>query len=134
MAVEFNPDGSIKLPGKIQNYKDDQEKEFQEGRVIRMIRRAVSDKPLIDELHILLSPKVEGPQRVEGLFRQATTLFRHKAQLSISKYSEREYVVKIVSGQFRDTWISDFRYYLIDQMKTRIQYWGRENDFRKGMR
>ena len=134
MAVEFNPDGSIKLPGKIRQFKDDQEKDFQDGRVIRMVRRAISDRPLIDELQILLSPKIEDPHRVDALFRQATNLFRHMAQLRISKYGEREYVVRIVSGQFRDTWISEFRYYLRDQMKTQIQYWGSANDFRKGYR
>lgn len=134
MRVEFNPDGSIKLPEKIQRYKEEAAKRFEQGRVIRIIRRAISDSPLIDELHILVSPHIENPQQIPSLFYKAAGMFKHMAQLTISKINEREYVIKIISGSHRDSWITNFKSFLSEKMNASIQYVGSAYDFRRGKR
>ena len=132
MKVEFNPDGSIKVPESILKQKQEQETQFNEEAVIRIIRRPISTGPLVDELEILISPNVKDPERVESVYKRATGLFKHMAQLRISKKSEREYVILIESGQYRDSWIQNFKQYLENQMKVKIQYWGSSHDWRSG--
>jgi len=132
VKAEFNSDGSIKLPKINPNLNEEEEKEFRENRVIRFIRRPISDSPLIDELDIFISEKVENPDTVDALFRAATGRFRHMAQLRLTKIEERHFKVRIVSGQYRDSWVHNFRDFLGVHMKAKIQYWGGIYDFRKG--
>jgi hypothetical protein len=111
---------------------DKDEIEFREERVIRFILRAVSDNPLIDELDILISEKVENPQMIKSLYHASTGKFKHMAQLSLREISPRTYRIKIVSGQYRGTWINSFKAYVKQQMKVKIQDWGGSDPFRKG--
>lgn len=131
MSATFNPDGSIVVPRSKELDKDDDD--FQKGKVIRVTRKALSWSPLIDELDILVSAFVSDPDRVDSIFNQARGLFRHMAQMSITKISMRHYVVRIVGGQYRDDWIKNFKGVLAQQMDVKIQYWGGSNDYRKGL-
>jgi len=133
MDVEFNPDGSIKLPMINPRRNEEEDSEFKNEKVIRIIRSPIPDNQyLIDELNILISDKVENPELVEKAFNSATGKFRHMAQLTIKKIGERHFRVRIVSGQYRDSWIHKFRDFIGERMKAKIQYWGGAYDFRKG--
>ena len=131
MSISFNPDGSIRLPGQMQEKKDEDQRMFDSGRVIRFNRRAVSDAPLIDELDVQFSRHIENPSQIEGLFVKAKGLFRHDAQISMERIDEQEYRVRIISGQYRDSWLAEFRGFLAECMGARVQYRGNGNDFRK---
>jgi len=126
MKAEFSPDGSIKPPGN-QN-KD----EFHEEKTIRFTLRAISDGPLIDELHVMISEKVDNPQMIESLFNTARGLFTHLAtELSIKKISNKEYTIRIVSGSHRGTWIQNFVDFVQKRMNVKT-YLGGSDPFRKG--
>ena len=56
MAVEFNPDGSIKLPGHIVKAKEENKERMLKQRCIRIKRELVSStSPKECALHIVLS-------------------------------------------------------------------------------
>jgi len=132
MPIEFNSDGSIKLPGVLQQKKDERERVFNSVRVVRFVRRAISDYPLIDDLEIYLSKNIEDPHMLELLFDKAKGLFRHEAQIRLEKRDEREYVVRIISGLYRDSWLAEFRAFVCESFNAKVQYESNNNDFRKG--
>lgn len=126
MDVEFNPDGSIKLPN------DHDGKESREEKAVRFTLRAISDGPLIDELHVLISEKVDNPQMIESLFNAAHGLFKHMStELSMKKISTKEYTIRIVSGSHRGTWIQNFVDFVQQRMNVKT-YLGGSDPFRKG--
>jgi hypothetical protein len=118
--VEFNPDGSIKLPGKVKN-KVNVESIFRNHPAISVRRRQISTyNPLRCELIIKASDKVTNPSRIESLFNSARGKFKHMSQLSIRERNPHEYVVKIVSGSFRCSWCEKFRLYLGKEMNVKL--------------
>jgi hypothetical protein len=129
IMIEFNADGSIKVPSSL---KKESVKSFETSKVIRITRIAISESPLIDELRIEISPVIEKPERVIDFFEYCKGHFTHMAQLSIKQTGERIYVVKIISGQYRDTWIKSFKDYVGEKFNAQIDYGGSVNDFRKG--
>jgi len=130
--ISFNPDGSIRLPGKLQEEKDAQQREFASARVVRITRRAVSDHPLIDELDVELSQKFETPGVFETLYRRALGEFQHEATITSVRTGDRSWTIRIISGKYRETWISDFRNFLSDCLQAKVQMTGQQNAFRKG--
>ncbi|MBI4146048.1 hypothetical protein HY489_01790 [Candidatus Woesearchaeota archaeon] len=132
MNIQFNPDGSIVVPTP-KGYEQEDD-EFRKEKVIRVTRKAISTVPLVDELEISLSDHVVNPEKVVALFHVARGKFKHMAQLSIRQKDERHHVIRIESGQFRDTWIKNFRLFLGHGMNAKIQYWGSSNDYRSARR
>lgn len=130
--ISFNPDGSIRLPGKLQDEKDAQGREFAQSRVIRINRRAVSDSPLIDELDVELSQKFETPGVFETIYRRALGEFRHEATITSERTGDRTWTIRIISGKYRESWINDFRHFLTDCLQAKVQFTGQQNAFRKG--
>lgn len=121
VKTEFNPDGSLKLPDNIVKKRKDDEKVFREEPAIRIVRDQISSiTPLKCELTIEASDKLENPERIESVYNSARGKFEHKAQLSIQKINDKEYVVTIVSGQFRCSWCENFRRYLGEELNAKI--------------
>jgi len=126
MKAEFTPDGSIKSPN------DQDGKESREEKTIRFTLRAISDGPLIDELHVMISEKVDNPQMIESLFNTARGLFKHMStELSMKKISTKEYTIRIVSGSHRGTWIQNFVDFVKQRMNVKTHLGG-SDPFRKG--
>ncbi|MBS3148062.1 hypothetical protein J4219_04210 [Candidatus Woesearchaeota archaeon] len=128
----FNPDGSLRLPDKFQKEKDAAAREFVSMRVVRIARRAVSDTPLIDELDVEFSQKIENPGIFESLFKGAVDRIRNEAQITCEKTSDRSWTVRIISGKYRESWINEFRHFLSDSLQVKVQFSGQANAFRKG--
>ena len=115
----------------MQAKKDEEQRAFESGRVVRFVRRAVSDFPLVDEIDVHFSRHIESPQQIEMLLAKAKGLFRHDAQISMIKHDERHYCIKIVSGQYRDSWLAEFRGFIAECFGAKVQYQSNGNDFRK---
>lgn len=128
----FNPDGSLKLPDRFQKERDDAAREFAQGRVVKIARRAVSEKPLIDELDVELSRMIENPAVFESLFKEAVDRIRNEAQITLNRTGERSWTVRIVSGLYRESWMNEFRHFLSDALRAKVQFSGQGNAFRKG--
>lgn len=125
LEVEFNPDGSIKLPEIMVKKKEDDDKIFQDEPSIRIIRNQISTvTPLTCELQIQASDKLKNFDRVESIYKQATGKFRHMANLSIRKTNNREYTVKIISGRYRCSWCENFRKFIEKEMNVKVINWG----------
>lgn len=121
VSIEFNPDGSMKLPENIVKKREDDEKIFREEPSIRITRDQISQiTPLKCELTIGASDKLKNPERIESFYNYAKSAFEHMAQLSIQKLSDKEYVVTIVSGQFRCSWCENFRKHLGKELNAKI--------------
>ena len=111
--MEFNLDGSIKLPKNVLKKKEDDKKTFLEKPSIRVIRNQISSTtPLKCELTIQASERLSDPKKIESIFKQSTGKFSHMAQLSIKKINNREFLVKITSGMYRCSWCNNFREFL----------------------
>lgn len=130
--ILFNADGSIRLPGKLQEEKDAQAREFAQSRIVRITRRAVSDSPLIDELDIELSQKFETPGVFETIYGRALGEFQHEATITSERTGDRTWTIRIISGKYRESWINDFRHFLTDCLQAKVQFTGQQNAFRKG--
>ena len=121
MKVEFNPDGSIKLPDRLVKKKIDDEKLFQEQPCIKIIKNQISSStPLHCELKIQASKKLEDHKDIEKIFRRATGKFRHNAQLSIKKINNREYTVSIISGMYRCDWCNNFKEFIKKELNVEV--------------
>ena len=119
--IEFNPDGSIKLPDRMINKRKQEDEVFESRPAIRITRDQVSYvTPLKCELSIEASPLLGNPQRIKALFEYAEERFRHEANLSITKEHEKKYVITIISGKFRCTWCQTFRNYLQNSLDCRM--------------
>jgi len=125
MKIEFNPDGSMKLPENLAKKKEDEDRVFQDEPSVRIIRNQISTvTPLTCELVIQASDKLDDFEKIESVFREATGRFRHMADLSIRKIGDREYTVKIISGMYRCSWCENFRRFIEREMKVKVINWG----------
>ncbi len=117
--VEFNSDGSIKLPGRMTRQQEENDVIFSSRPSFKMLRNQTSTiTPLTCELHIEASKHVN-PNIIESVFNQAKNNFRTDAGLSIRK-EEGRYIVKIVSGFNRCNWCHHFINSLSDSADARI--------------
>ena len=125
MKIEFNADGSIKLPGKLQEKKEQQDSNFQDRAVIRITKCKVSaSTPLKCELTITASDKVTNPKIISYLFQECSRNFTGGADLSIRQTNDREYVISIISGYKRCTWCNQFMDYIRDETDFAFQVKG----------
>ena len=94
MKVEFNPDGSIKLPGFVQQKVSENENKMRSQRCIKVSRRVVSfDAPKKCVLNIKLSSMINDNRFVSNLYNY----FREKAAVptKIVKINEKEFEVEV---------------------------------------
>ena len=127
--MEFNPDGSLKLPDCILKKKEGDDEIFSNEPSIRITRHQISpETPLKCELIIEASDKLDNPEKIKDFYNTAISKFKHMADLSIKKINERKYSVIIISGQFRCSWCESFRRYL-KGMNVKIIEWGSCGDY-----
>jgi len=125
LKIDFNPDGSIKLPKRIIKEREDDDKIFRDEPSIRVTRNQISSiTPLKCELTIEASNKLINPKRIKLIYNSASGKFKHMSQLSIQKIHNRKYVVRIISGRFRCSWCNNFRRYLKKEMNVKIINYG----------
>jgi hypothetical protein len=125
MKMEFNPDGSIKLPEGMAKKKEDDEKIFQNEPCVRVIIDEISTvTPLTCELTIQASDKVNNFDKIEYIFETSKERSMNESGLSIKKITNREYVVKIVSGKDRCSWCENFRNGIERSMGVKVINWG----------
>lgn len=94
MKVEFNPDGSIKLPGFAQQKISENESKMRSQRCIKVSRRVVSfDSPKKCVLRITLSDRINDNSFVSSIYN----FFREKAAVptKLAKINEKEFEVEI---------------------------------------
>lgn len=121
LNLEFNCDGSLKVPNGFVKKLVDSDEVFKDDKAIRIVKKMVSCvNPLKCELLISCSNKFEEVGVVEKLFRSATGKFRHMAQLSFNKVNSYEFKVSIVSGQYRCSWCENFINYLGEKTDCKI--------------
>jgi hypothetical protein len=92
--VEFNPDGSLKLPGKLAERDKDSRQKLKSQRCIRVKREAVSfTAPKKCVLHITLSDAFSDNRFVHTIY----SYFREKAAVPsrISKIDEKHFEIEI---------------------------------------
>ena len=92
--IEFNPDGSIKLPERLQKKEEENKIKMQCQRCIKITRSIVNfDSPKKCLLNIKLSDKIPNNRFIEGLYNY----FKQKAQVptKLNKISEKEFEIEI---------------------------------------
>lgn len=94
LMAEFNPDGSIKLPGFAEKSIKDKENRFSTQRCIKIRKEIVSDRsPKKCVLKILLSDNFKDNSFVQKTY----SYFREKAEVptKLSKINEKEFEVEV---------------------------------------
>lgn len=92
--VEFNPDGSIKLPGAMGRQKEERENLMRRGRCISITKEVVSDRsPKQCALHIKLSDGFMNNGFIERIYG----FFKNQSEVpsDIEKVNHKEYKIKI---------------------------------------
>jgi len=92
--IEFNPDGSIKLPDRILKQKKDNEFKMKNGLCATIKKEIISDKsPKKCSLNITLSEKFTNDDFVMNIYSQ----FMDSSEVpsKLSKIGEREFEVEI---------------------------------------
>lgn len=111
--IEFNEDGSIKLPARFQQAKDEKEQRMKNSRCIKIKKEIVSDiSPKKCVLRLILSDRLYDNRFVETTYGY----FRNRAEVptKLSKVNEKEFEIEIgtcfrrcsdcnsLVGQFRE--------------------------------
>lgn len=133
--VQFNPDGSIKLPEQFARNKQDNIEKLKSRRCIKITRQVVSfTAPKKCILHITLSEAIKDNRFIETIY----TYFREKATVpnKIEKLNDKEFKVE-VGTDFRrcsdcNSLINQYREFLdgnIIEDKGSCQYEGRLRNF-----
>ncbi len=92
--VEFNPDGSIKLPGYMQKKREDDSNRLKNQRCIKIKREVISfTAPKKCSLHITLSERITDIRFIENIYNY----FRENASVptTIKKINEKEFIVEV---------------------------------------
>ena len=92
--VEFNEDGSLKLPERFAKKKAENEDRMKKGRCIKVVREVVDHKaPKKCRLSIVLSKAIVDNKFIENIYN----FFREKSStpMKITKINEREFSVEI---------------------------------------
>jgi len=92
--VEFNPDGSLKVPESVLNIKKEKEDRLKNTNCLLIKKEAISFKaPKKCVLHLQLSEKSSDPSFIEKIYRY----FAQEANVitKISKITSREYDIEI---------------------------------------
>ncbi|MFH1064704.1 MAG: hypothetical protein V1729_06480 [Candidatus Woesearchaeota archaeon] len=121
MAIEFNPDGSIKLPTKMASRRIAQDNTFDNYPCVRVTRDQISHStPLKCDLIVDVSPKFMYPNRIETMYEFARDRFPHEANMKMVKEGNRRYVISIISGRLRCSWCQAFRNHLQNNLECRF--------------
>jgi hypothetical protein len=92
--VEFNPDGSIKLPDRLTKNREENKEKLKNQRCIRVKRDLVSfSAPKKCVLHITLSDAILDNRFISTIYGAFKN--RAKAPNSINKVNEKEFDVEI---------------------------------------
>jgi hypothetical protein len=95
--VEFNTDGSLKLPARMTRQKTEDDDVFSTKPSFKIVRQQISTvTPLMCEVTIEPSKLIANPDIVVSAFNEASANFKNESELSIVK-REDGYTVKIVS-------------------------------------
>ena len=92
--IEFNPDGSIRLPEKILNQRREHRQKMQKQRAILVHKDIVSDRPPKRcILHISLSEAIDDNRFMETIYRY----FQNESEVpsKFSKINEKEFEIEI---------------------------------------
>ncbi|MBR9692014.1 hypothetical protein GOV06_04450 [Candidatus Woesearchaeota archaeon] len=92
--VEFNPDGSIKLPELFAKRKEENERRLKNQRCIRVKREIVNfDSPKKCVLNITLSEAISDNRFIENIYN----FFKEKCSVpvKIKKISEKEFEIEV---------------------------------------
>ena len=94
MKVEFNPDGSIKLPGQLSRNKEETKEKLKLRRCMKIKREMVSfSAPKKCVLHITLSDVILDNRFIDTIYGY----FKDKASVpnNIKKINEKEFDIEI---------------------------------------
>ena len=116
-----------------ENFTETDLAEFNNSSVVRVVRNAISDSPLTDELDVRCSTAVQHPEQVETIYNEARATSGHMAMITLRKENDRHFVIRIVSGQFRDNFVMRFKELLAKELPAKVQYYGSKYDYRKGL-
>ena len=117
--MEFNPDGSLKLPGSAQKKNDLEKRRMRIGKCIKLERDVVQTKaPKKCHLHISLSDAIQDKRFIDTIY----SAFRKRASVpsKMIKIDEKSYMVEIGTDFKRCTdccsLISEYRQFLDGNM------------------
>ncbi|MEA2037119.1 MAG: hypothetical protein U9O94_06395 [Nanoarchaeota archaeon] len=133
--VEFNPDGSIKLPGAVVRKKEENKEKLKRQRCI-LIRREIVNftAPKKCVLHIILSDVISDNRFVETTYNY----FKEKASVpnKFTKVNEKQFEIEIGTNFKRCTdcnsLINSYREFLegnLIEEKGSCTFEGRKRDF-----
>ncbi len=135
MKVEFNPDGSLKLPGHVIEAKRENQEKMLKQRCIRIKRQVVNSfAPKKCALHITLSEYFTD----NGFITAIYNYFREKAEVptKLIKINDREFDVEVETDFKRcsdcNSFVNQLRDFLDDNViedKGTCTYKGREGNF-----
>ena len=92
--VEFNPDGSLKLPSNLAKNIAEKEEKLKNGRCILIRKEIIDNKPPKKcALHIKLSNPINDNRFIEEAYKQLNS--RAETPLKLIKLSEKEFKVEI---------------------------------------
>ena len=97
--VEFNPDGSIKLPSKIASMKNQDANKMQNSRCMKVRRDIVNSKaPKSCELFLVLSHKITDHRFVNTIFHEVYG--KSETPMKLHQIGDNEYKV-VIGTSFR---------------------------------
>lgn len=133
--VEFNPDGSIKLPDKILKQKKDNEFRMKNGLCVTIKKEVVSDKsPKKCILHVTLSEKLTDDSFVAGIYSHFVNNSEVPSKLSKKDNNELEVEIGTCFSRCKDctNLLNRFREFLDDNLileKGSCSFEGRNQPF-----
>lgn len=135
MTVEFNPDGSLKLPGFVARKKEEDKEKLRKQRCIRIERELVSTAaPKRCVLRVTLSEALADNRFIETIYQQFSE--RAAVPTKIRKINEKEFEIEIGTDFKRCTdcnsLINEFRSFLegnIIEKKGSCTFEGLRRDF-----
>jgi hypothetical protein len=92
--IEFNPDGSIKLPAKLAKHKANENHKMQSARCAKIRKEIISTtSPKSCALHITLSNKITDNRFIETIYNQ----FNQEAEVpsKLTRVSDKEFKIDI---------------------------------------
>jgi hypothetical protein len=98
MQVEFNPDGSVKLPGQLAAVKANAEMKMRVGRCVDVRKEVMrTHAPKMCLLHITLSDRMAGDKLIEKIH---SYYMKEKSETptKIRQINDKEWVIEIGSA------------------------------------
>ncbi|MBD3313801.1 hypothetical protein GF345_05145 [Candidatus Woesearchaeota archaeon] len=97
--MEFNPDGSVRLPDELVRQKQEKEDRMKKGRCMVVRKDVLSTKPpKTCMLHIMLSDAIDDNRFVETIFQQLNE--KSQTPFKLTKVNEKQFDIE-VGTEFR---------------------------------